>query len=167
MAEPGPIEVLLRQFDDAWGHRWESLSAVLADVTEPEADWQPPGYGDVPAIAGQPPAGCIHAQVAHLAECKADYAPRLAQACARPAPEPTARRGPAFGAALVALQQTHADLRALVAGLEPADLGRDAGDSMDVGEFLAMTIRHDTWHAGQIAVARRLYRARARLESRS
>ena len=34
-------------------------------------------------------------------------------------------------------------------------LGEDNSD-----EFLAMVIRHDSWHAGQIAVVKRLYRHR-------
>ena len=44
--------------------------------------------------------------------------------------------------------------------LSDMDLGDPCARGMDVAEFLRMAIRHETWHAGQIAVIRHLYRQR-------
>ena len=41
-----------------------------------------------------------------------------------------------------------------------ADLATVVERGMPLSEYLAMAIRHDTWHAGQMALVRRLYRAR-------
>ena len=38
------------------------------------------------------------------------------------------------------------------------DLALKCPNGMSVSEFMAGTIRHDTWHASQVAVARRLFR---------
>ena len=45
-------------------------------------------------------------------------------------------------------------------GLADEQLEAPLPNGMSVMEFLAMCVRHDTWHAGQIAVARRLWRQR-------
>ena len=63
---------------------------------------------------------------------------------------------------LASMQRAHAELRAEVAGLSERDLGRECARGMDVEEFLRMVIRHDSWHAGQIMVIRRLHRERSR-----
>ena len=54
-------------------------------------------------------------------------------------------------------------MRREIEQLTPDDLALRANENMPLDEFLAMTIRHDTWHAGQIAVVRRLYRNRSSL----
>ena len=58
------------------------------------------------------------------------------------------------------LDAAHNDQRAAIANLEDADLQKVVGNGMRMDEFLAMVIRHDTWHAGQTALARRLWRTK-------
>ena len=58
------------------------------------------------------------------------------------------------------LDAAHNDQRAAIVDLEDADLQKVVGNGMRMDEFLAMVIRHDTWHAGQTALARRLCRTK-------
>ncbi len=155
------IDAFLLQLDHAWEHAWESLDAVLEGVTEQEAAWQASCYADVPVEAGWPRPGTIRWHVVHLAHCKRTYAAlvRARKATQRPS---IPRRAPAatVDADLAELDAAHADQRDAVAACSDTDLDDLVGNRMPLAEFLAMTIRHDAWHAGQIAVARRLYRSR-------
>jgi hypothetical protein len=148
------IDVFLRQFDNAWHHRWESLEPLLDGLTEEEALWQAPCYASEPS--GRPSPGSIHWHLDHLARCKREYAAMLRRdsgpAHGPPAPLPET---------LARLRDAHRAQREAIAALGDADLERPAEGGMSVAEFLASTIRHDTWHAAQIAVARRLWRTRA------
>ena len=65
-----------------------------------------------------------------------------------------------FDEDLALLRHAHARQREAIAALTDADLDGRVGSAMNVAEFIAMTVRHDVWHASQIAVARRLYRNR-------
>jgi uncharacterized damage-inducible protein DinB len=156
------IDLILRHFDDAWSHRWESLSSALDGVTEDEAAYQAPCYAADPAEAGWPPPGTIAWQVAHLAHCKRYYGRVLRSVGRGPRPEVAPRIPRAsFADERAALDAAHAAQRSAIADLDDEALDADAGGGMTVGEFLAGCLRHDTWHAGQIAVARRLFREAA------
>ena len=155
------VEAYLSQLDDAWEHKWESVRAVLDGVSEEEAAWQPPCYAAEEREQGWPPPGTIGWQVAHIAHCKRHYALfiRAPESVDRPpAPERTPRAS--LEEERAELDAAHTDLRTAVAALEETDLQKVVGNGMRMDEFLAMITRHDTWHAGQIAVARRLYRTR-------
>jgi len=153
------IAVHLRHLDDAWAHKWESLSGVLAGVSEEEAAWQAPCYAKEEREDGWPAPGSIRWQVAHIAFCKRHYADcirRLGE------PEPPSERFKpvtgTFAQDRAELDAAHADERAAIVARSDADLPRLLFNRMALGEFLAMLVRHDVWHAGQIAVARRLWR---------
>ena len=155
------VAVYLRQLDDAWAHRWESLTAVLEGVTEKEADWQAPAYAAEDREEGWPAPGTVRWQVAHIAHCKRYYtkfirAPGVSE---RPPAEPRTPLA-TFAAEVGALEEAHAAQRTALAALRDADLEEPVGNGMPMAEFLAMAIRHDAWHGAQIAVARRLYRHR-------
>lgn len=156
------IEVLLRAFDDAWAHQWESVMAVLDGVTADEAQWQSPAYAAEAAEDGWPLPGTIWWHVAHLAYYKRYYADILLVGPTQEKPAPSAPRVPlpTFSADLESLHANHARQRAALAGFADAQLELPMGPTMTVLEFAAMTIRHDSWHAGQIALIRRLFRTR-------
>jgi uncharacterized damage-inducible protein DinB len=147
----------------------ESILAVLKDVTPEESTWQHPAYAVEKHMPGLPAPGTLLWQVAHLEHCARHYAQIVR---ARPVmEEPTTPPPPASNLPelLVALHRAaQGELRGLIAELSEADLneacvlGHSVHGGMSVAEFLRMIIRHDSWHAGQMAVARRLYRERAR-----
>ncbi|MDF1701649.1 MAG: DinB family protein [Planctomycetota bacterium] len=162
MSDPlNVIDAILRQLDDAWGHKWESVRAVLAAGDEGEAAWQPPAHAQETPKPGWPPPGSIRWHVAHLAACKQSYARRIQMRGHPPSEEETPfAPGRSLAADLAALDGAHRHLRAAIAALAPADLADPVEPGMPLAEFLAMAIRHDTWHAGQMALVRRLYRTR-------
>lgn len=146
------LDVYLQQFDHAWRHGWESLAPLLESVSEEEAVWQAAAYREITPDEGWPPPGSIHWHVAHLAHCKRDYTAEIRGEEA--APRPPART---FAASVEQLKEAHAAQRDLLCSLTEEELGRPLANGMSLAEFLTSTIRHDTWHAGQVAGVRRLY----------
>lgn len=151
----------LRTFDDAWEHKWESLSAALEGVGEDEASWQPPCYRDEPVEEGWPKPGTIWWQVAHIAHCKRYYTLFVRAPGVEERPEAAPYRPVAsFAEEVEGLKTAHAEQRAAIAALEDRHLPMRVGNAMTMSEFLAMATRHDTWHASQIALVRRLWKHR-------
>ncbi len=154
------VDQILQAFDNAWAHKWESLASVLEGVAEAEARWQADAYAAEAPEAGWPPPGTIAWQVAHVAHCKRHYTDvvRARADSEAPAVEP---RVPLSSLAeeRAALEAAHAAQREAIASVQDVDLPAVACGKMPLGEFLAMATRHDTWHAAQIAVVRRIYRA--------
>jgi len=146
------LDVYLQQFDHAWHHGWESLAPLLESVTEAEAVWQAAAYREIEPDEGWPLPGSIHWHVAHLAHCKRDYTAEILGL----EPEP---RAPAatFAESVADLEQAHESQRATLSALTEEELDRPLPNGMSLAEFLTSTIRHDTWHAAQVAAARRLY----------
>jgi len=153
------LAAYLAQFDAAWNHAYESYQSVTKGVTQAQAFEQPAAYAKESKDDGWPAPGSIAWQVAHLVDCKHHYTHCLEQVLAGeeklPKPEmwdPTDQ----FSEILEAAETIHARQRAAMENLQPEHLDVIAGNQMTTREFLSMFIRHDTWHAAQIAVARRL-----------
>lgn len=156
----GRLDAYLEQFDHAWSHAFESIAYALNGVTEEEAAWQPPQYHDEEQEEGWPPPGSIRWQVCHLAHCKRYYTQLLLRAGESESPE---------FQPWIPLESLEAERRALAAAhdgqrkalveLGESALDAVAGNDMPFHEFIAMFTRHDTWHASQVAIARRLWRA--------
>lgn len=153
------IDGYLRQLDDAWRHRWESLRPALDGVTEEEAAWQAACYRHEPVKSGWPRPGTIHWHVAHLEACKREYTAAMVSQGPGGQAE-AAAPATTFAEAVERLARAHAAQREVIRSLSEGDLTRLVQDGMRLDEFLASTIRHDTWHAAQIAVVRRLWRTR-------
>lgn len=151
----------LAGIDDARGHRWESLAGAIEGLTRAECRWQPPAYRAERRKAGWPPPGSIHWHLTHLAACTRWYAALLK---ARPEKVPfdwTPHADPL--AELPRLKRIQAAYRREVAALRTRGLGgRVHGGTLGVPAFLQMALRHDVWHAAQIRLVRRLWRARRR-----
>ena len=155
------IDAHLLQLDHAWEHVWESLTAALDGVTQEEAFWQAPCYAGEEREEGWPPPGTIAWQLAHVTHCKRYYAAMCRQAGAPGPPDVVPWTPCATLAELrAAVAGAHAEERAAIAALGDERLGLTAGNGIPFREFVAGCVRHVTWHASQIAVARRLYRAR-------
>ena len=155
----GQIDVFLQQFDDAWSHSFESVTAALDGVTDDEAAWQAPCYRDEKHEDGWPAPGTIRWQVCHLAHCKRHYTDFLLQAGQSDRPQVRPWQPlPTFRAERDALVAAHETQRRAIVELGDDRLDLIAGNDMPFREFLAMFTRHDIWHAAQIALVRRLYR---------
>ena len=154
------IAAYLHQLDQARSHAFESIDSALDGVGEDEAFWQAPCYAAEEREEGWPPPGSVAWQVAHLAHCKRYYAACFRQAGATERP-PVTPWTPCetFAELRAALDAAHSEQRDAIASLGDDGLDLAAGNDMSFREFLAMCVRHDTWHASQIAVARRLHKA--------
>ena len=147
----------LQFFDDAWSHAYESLAGGIEGVTEAEASWQAPAYASVAREEGWPAPGTIAWHVAHLTHCKRYYADVIRRRAEAESPEPRPWATPATFDALVGLlKEAHAEQRTAIEALEDDDLEVVIEGDRRLADFLSATIRHDIWHAAQIAMARRL-----------
>ena len=113
-------------------------------------------------MEGLPVPGTIRWHVAHLEHCARHYAEILRN---RPLAYEPATPSPGITdlAELInRLERARRLLREQIQRLSDMDLDAPYERGMNVGEFVLMVIRHETWHAGQIAVVRRLYERRNR-----
>lgn len=114
-----------------------------------------------------PPPGTTLWQIAHLAHSARHYAEIVRHRPVREEPQTPLPTASTLSDLRANLQHNHAALRKEIAELSEGDVHQSCARGMEVGEFLRMAIRHDTWHAGQIVVLRRLYRTRHRVEDSS
>jgi uncharacterized damage-inducible protein DinB len=108
-------------------------------------------------MEGLPMPGTIRWHVAHLEHCARHYTEILRK---RPLVHEPATPSPGITdlAELInRLEHARRLLREEIQRLSDVDLDTPCARGMNVGEFVRMAIRHETWHAGQIAVVRRLY----------
>ena len=151
---------LLAAFDAAWDRPWESIMAAIKGVTEDEAVFQHAAFSDEVAEIGFPLHGTILWYVTHLASCYRMYKAAIE---VRPnAPPEFQHVSSTFEEALVTLKQTRDELREAIVNLSEQELDEKLYWENTIADLVRGTVRHDAWHAGQIAVVRRLYRMRER-----
>jgi uncharacterized damage-inducible protein DinB len=156
------VEQLLQAFDDSWSHGCESLRSVLQHVSSEEASWQHSSYAAEQWVQDLPEPGTIRWHVAHLEHCARHYAAVIRERPIEHEPM-TAPPGIAeIGELIDRLECARLLLRSEIEKVSDMDLQGACARGMDVAEFLRMVIRHETWHAGQIVVIRRLYRQHSR-----
>lgn len=156
------ISQLLAACDENFGHTYDSVLSALKGVGASESTYQHACYNLVPPEEGLPPAGTILWQMAHLSVNKQRYAAILQQYLGVSVPEPVEPRRHTAAILLHELRIAHSRLRNTIAALKDEDLARElpreCGYPMRVDAFIRTINRHDSWHAGQIAVARRLFK---------
>jgi len=151
-------EELLASFDDAWSYKWESFEYVLQGIGEKEALYQHPIYVNEPPEDGYPPAGTILWHLVHLAHCYKHYVTIIEQRPNRP-PDPAAPESHTLAEAVTNLKLYRDKLREAFAALEEEQFDDELSNARTIASFARMVVRHDAWHSGQIALARRLFRA--------
>lgn len=149
--------VLAQGFHDAWSHKWESFTPVIEGLTQAEAEWQHPSYADVAPDVGWPVNGTILWHIVHLIHCQERYSRVIRQwgksVEARTADFETLKLEPL----LERLESAHRDLLSCIESVQDAALLTETS-GMTLQEFVLMCTRHDSWHAAQIAMVRRLYK---------
>jgi len=150
---------LLAGFDDVWNHRWESFEVTLKDITEEEANFQHEAYRDAEPYPDEPPAGTIMWHLIHFAQCYEHYTNMIKARPVRPE-DPPPPQASSFDEGLALVRRNREVLRAAIDGVRDDALDEKVGNGDTVAMFVRMITRHDAWHLGQIAVARRLYRTR-------
>ena len=153
-------EVLLAAFDDAWSHKWESFELATKDLTEEEATYQHPSYRDDKHEQGWPKPGTILWQLVHMEYWHRYYLSVLESLPEHEPVMPVVEPVATLHEAQERLLHTRKQVRNTLAEMQDSSLDVALRGRLRTGEFLRMIIRHDSWHASQIAVARRLYRSR-------
>lgn len=141
---------------ESWAHPWEGFKSSLLNCSQGEIDWVHPAYAQEEAEPGWPRAGSILWQVNHVGACKSAYAWAIAH------PDRTDNAAPwqvilAKEPLLVALELAHDSFLDACMKADPARKIMDKGGHTYL-EYVGIAIRHELWHAGQIAQLRRLYR---------
>ena len=150
--------ILLNAFDENWSHRWESLRPLLIDVADDEASWQHQAYIDEEDPMGLSEPGTIRWHVGHLEQNARRYTHILRSRPVAKNPDVPAPVLTNIRDMVDRFERVRNELRAEIAQIEDADLNAPCRGEMTIGEFVRMVIRHETWHAGQIVIIRRLYR---------
>ncbi len=152
-----PTELLLAAHDESFLHPWESVTSALVDVTDEMALWQAPGYAHIEEHPDDPRPGTIHGILHHLEHCFHHYALIVhgRKKCDVPAPPP---RECSLAERVRGVTAAFHMLRGEMAALTEADLALRFESGTEMGEFLRSVIRHTAWHAGQIAVVKRMYK---------
>jgi hypothetical protein len=155
-------EELLEAFDEVWSRKWESLQNVLHNVTEEEALFQSPIYAEEEFTLGEEYKGTILWFLQHLAQCYIHYRLMIEQ---RPAEthDPELPASKTLEQSLTNLLHNRKELRNCLSELNESELDEKIFNGLSVRGLIRLTIRHDAWHSGQIAVARRLYKFRENL----
>ncbi|MDZ4745652.1 MAG: DinB family protein [bacterium] len=148
--------VLVQAFHDAWSHKWEAFTPVIAGLTQVEADWQHPSYADLEKDEGWPPNGSILWHIAHMIECSERYIRVITKWDHATESQPANFDSLNLVYLLARLQTAHTDLARCVSDIRE-DRYLTTKSGMTLQEFVLMCARHDTWHAAQIAMGRRLY----------
>ena len=151
-------EELLIAFDETWKRKWESLEEILKNITEEEALWQHPAYAMEPLEEGHPPTGTILYLLTHLYDVYRYYILVVINRpndVKNPPPPP---RSHTVAEALGYIKKYRAELRDVLASLTDEQLEEQVSGDRTVAQLLRMFPRHDSWHTGQIAMLRRLYR---------
>ena len=152
-------EELLAAFDDVWSHRWESMGKLFDDISDEEANFQHESYVNAERYPKDPESGTILWYVHHLAHCYRYYINVITMHPERPeaAPHPAIE---SIGALLDVMKHDRAALRDAITAVPDDQLDEKVYNGDTIAAFVRMVTRHDAWHSGQVAVARRLYRTR-------
>ncbi len=154
---------LLRQIDQAYERKaWHgpNLRGALRGVTAEQAAWRPaPGRHNIWEVA------------VHAAYWKYIVGRRLDPAACPAFPlagsdwleRPAELSEKAWRADLAVLAEVHRQMRGVIAGLGEIDLGaRPASGTSSIGDLLTGAAFHDVYHAGQIQLLKRLWKAARR-----
>ena len=150
---------LLAAFDDALNHAWESIEYALSGLTDEEAAYQHKAYGDHPPEADGPLPGTALWHLVHLQGCYDYYTNGILSRPNAPV-ESSSTPATMLSDAIGNMKLSRLRPRTTIESLSEPQLDEALGSGRAVIELVRASIRHDAWHAGQIMVARRLWRNR-------
>lgn len=150
-------EELLASFDQVWSHPEESVELALKGVTEEEAWYQHSAYVKEEREDNHPPSGSILWHLVHLGHCYRWYKAIIISRPDKPT-EPSPPEAKSLDEGIANVKVCHDELRDCLLSLSEDQLSEKLYSGKTVIELARASIRHDAWHGGQIAVAKRLCR---------
>ncbi len=154
-------EELLASFDQVWSHPEESVELALKGVSEEEAWYQHPAYSDLEHEYMHPPSGSILWYLVHLGHCYRWYVAIIGSRPDKPE-EPLPPVANTLIEGITNVKTERDRLRECLSSLAEDQFDEKLYNGRNILDQMRMIIRHDAWHGGQIAVAKRLYRFRAK-----
>ncbi len=137
-------------------HRDESVLSALEEISNGEWDWQHPAYLHEKSWPGMPLPGTIAWHVAHLVHSARHYSAIIRERPVKNEPDTPPPEINDTKRLLNELHKAHEELLQTVSEISDSSLSGECARGMTLDEFLRMVIRHNTWHAGQIRMLRRL-----------
>jgi hypothetical protein len=150
-------EELLAEFDQVWSHSEESVELALKGATEEEAWYQHVSYSKLEREPYHPPSGSVLWHVVHLGHCYRWYKAIILSRPNRPE-EPLPPEAKSLAEGIPNVKIARDELKECIASLSEDSFTDKLYNGRSILDQFRMIIRHDAWHGGQIAVARRLYR---------
>jgi uncharacterized damage-inducible protein DinB len=151
------IDQMICSLNDSIYHRDESVLSALEGIKTEESEWQHPAYSEEVHRQGMPPPGTIVWHVAHLVHSCEHYAAIIRERPVQHEPDTRPADIHEITELISSLRKAHEKLIRTVSGIPDSELSGDCARGMTLDEFLRMVIRHNTWHAGQIRLLRRLW----------
>ena len=151
------IDQMIRLLNDSIYHRDESVFSALEGVKKNESAWQHPAYSEEVHRQGMPTPGTIGWHVAHLVHSCEHYAAMIYERPVQNEPETRPPGVHEITELISTLRKAHEKLVRAVSVIPDSELSGNCARGMTLDEFLRMIIRHNTWHASQIRLLRRLW----------
>lgn len=133
----------------AWNWAHKSMRGAVKNLPVPEALWQPSRHSH-----------SVWEQINHVAHWKAYVAERISGKHPRAQQAwPAARRtAEDLRRSISHLTRLHAQLRKAVLAIDPEDFDRSRTGKYSLVQLLLGAAAHESYHAGQILLTRKLYR---------
>jgi uncharacterized damage-inducible protein DinB len=133
----------------AWNWAHKSMRDAVKNLTAAEAGWRPSRHSH-----------SVWEQINHVAHWKTYVVQRVRDRhpAARQAWPAGGRTAAQLRRAIANLTRLHEGLRTAVLGFEPAALARTKTGKYTLVRLLLGSAAHESYHAGQILLTRRLYR---------
>jgi len=141
---------------NSWDHPWEGFRSSFGGCNQTEAEWVAPCYEGVEMEMGWPKAGSILWHLNHVGACKAAYTWDLLHPVEV---ENKSTWNVIFEMANLATVLNDVNDSFVLATKSFSYNGKIMGKGgHEFGEYIGICLRHEIWHAGQIALIRRMYK---------
>lgn len=142
--------------NDSWNHPWEGFMTCFIGCSQDEIDWVDESYQDCEQEIGWPKTGSISWHLNHVAACKNAYTADIKN--------PNQENNESNWAVISKIELFNAALKICNDNFVNACLSANpevkiqGKGGMTLVSYIGVATRHEIWHAGQIALLRRLYK---------
>jgi hypothetical protein len=141
---------------DSWDHPWEGFRSSYRGCSQAEAEWVAHCYESEEIEIGWPITGSILWHLNHVGACKAAYTWDLLH------PVEVDNKSTwkvIFDIVDLETALNHTNESFVLAAKEFSYNGKIMGKGgHEFSEYIGICLRHEIWHAGQMALIRRLYK---------
>lgn len=140
---------------DSWSHPWEGFKSCFQNCSQEEIEWVDASYQSCEQEPGWPKTGSISWHLNHVGACKQSYIADI-----KNPNEDNLETNWEVVRDLFALEVVLDSInKEFIEACEKADpkTAIKGKGGQTLSQYIGIAIRHEIWHAGQIALIRRLY----------